>query len=75
MAGLSPPQHLADGVALWGECYRQGFRLRATGVSVHTSLAKLSVGLTCLLPPECLAASYGSAAGLQTSDPHEVKPD
>ena len=74
MAGLSPPQHLADGVA-GGECYRQGFRLRATGVSVHTSLVKLSVGLACLLPPECLAASYGSAAGLQTSDPHGVRPD
>ena len=75
MAGLPPPSHLADGAGLWRECYRQGFRLRATGVSVHTSLVKLSVGPTCLLPPECLAASYGSAAGVQTSDLHEVKPD
>ena len=75
MAGLSPPWHLADGAGLWWVCYRQGFRLRVTGVSVLTSLAKPSVGPTCLPPPECLAVSYGSAAGLQTSDLHEVKPD
>ena len=43
--------------------------LRGTVVSVLASLAPPHVGLTCLLPPECLAASHGPAAGLQTSDP------
>ena len=43
--------------------------LRDTVVSVLASLAPPHVGLTCLLPPECLAVSHGLAAGLQTSDP------
>ena len=75
VAGLSPPQHLPDGVALWGGCYRQGFRLRALGVSVLTNLVELSEGLTCMLPPESLAVGHGPAAGLFTRAPHEVTQD
>ena len=63
VAGLSPPPHLSDGARLWWVCYRQGFRLRDTGVSVLTSLAKPSVGLTCLPPlsvsPQATARQRG----------------
>ena len=75
MAGLSPPSHLADGAGLWRECYRQGFRLRALGVSVLTNLVELSEGLTCMPPPESLAVGHGPAAGLSTRAPHEVTQD